>query len=541
MPVTPTYPGLYIQEVPFNTHTVTAAPTSIAAFIGYVNPWFTDPTLFNVAVPISSFSDYEAQFGGLFTSGLVDPSLPRAVFQSFANGGSSAYVVGLQPIYRTGAGGAIIAMTDDSVAFAVNIMASDGKSGLRFTAKQFVDQVPMGLIISNLRSATGSSVFNIFDVSITYGATIETYRGVALGVAAAATPNNAPDTLINKRSSLVHVAPIAGSFGTDLLPAAAGSSIFACPLLPPQQPPSGKLANFGTTFLANEFIQAMQANGSLDQVEIFNLLLVPGVADNSVQSAALAFAEHKLAFAVLDPPQAATLTGTPSGIDSFATSMPRSQNGAIYFPWLFSIDPVSAQTVAVAPSGFVAGIYAKTDVSRGVWKAPAGLATAILNTSGPVANCTVTDAQAGELNGTQSVNCLRQFASIGTVVFGARTLVGNNTAYLQSRYVPVRRMTLFLEQTLLANLRWVVFEPNDEPLWTAIRLSIESFMLGLWTQGALQGSTPSAAFQVKCDSSTTTTDDQLQGIVNIVVAFAPLRPAEFVIINIAQLAGQPSS
>ena len=114
----------------------------------------------------------------------------------------------------------------------------------------------------------------------------------------------------------------------------------------------------------------------------------------------------------------------------------------------------------------------------------------------------------------------------------------NNSAFQQSMYVPVRRMTLFIEQTLLANLRWVVFEPNDEPLWIAITASISAFLLSLFRQGALQGSTPSEAFQVKCDSTTTSPQDQATGIVNIVVAFAPLKPAEFVVIKIAQLAGQ---
>jgi uncharacterized protein len=147
------------------------------------------------------------------------------------------------------------------------------------------------------------------------------------------------------------------------------------------------------------------------------------------------------------------------------------------------------------------------------------------------------DPQQGVLN-LDSINCLRAFSSIGTVVWGSRTLVAANPAYQQNIYVPVRRMTLFIEQTLLANLRWVVFEPNDEPLWIAIRSSIESFLLSLFNQGALQGSTPSQAFQVTCDSTTTTPDDQALGIVNIVVAFAPLKPAEFVIIKIAQLAGQ---
>jgi uncharacterized protein len=191
----------------------------------------------------------------------------------------------------------------------------------------------------------------------------------------------------------------------------------------------------------------------------------------------------------------------------------------------------------MAPSGFVAGIYAGTDASRGVWKAPAGLAALVLNTTGPVANGIMNDPQQGVLN-LDAINCLRSFSGIGTVVWGARTLVAKNQAFQQSMYVPVRRMTLFIEQTLLANLRWVVFEPNDEPLWTAIKASIEAFLLSLFRQGGLQGSTPSEAFQVRCDSSTTSSTDQQNGIVNIVVAFAPLKPAEFVVVKIAQLAGQ---
>ena len=130
---------------------------------------------------------------------------------------------------------------------------------------------------------------------------------------------------------------------------------------------------------------------------------------------------------------------------------------------------------------------------------------------------------------------------IGTVVFGARTLAAQNQSQQQWWYVPVRRMALFLEQTLYRSLTWVVFEPNDEPLWVAIRTSIESFMLSLFHQGAFQGDSPSAAFKVLCDSSTTTQNDIDLGIVNIVVAFAPLKPAEFVVIQIAQLQARPQS
>jgi phage tail sheath protein FI len=219
--------------------------------------------------------------------------------------------------------------------------------------------------------------------------------------------------------------------------------------------------------------------------------------------------------------------------------IPKSPNGALYFPYLNSLDPLTGSPIELPPSGFVTGMYARTDASVGVWKAPAGYATTLLNTTGVVPRGRMTDPRQGVLN-LKAINCLRDFPGVGTVVFGARTLVGSieNTAQEQNRYVPVRRMTLFIEQSLKLALTWVIFQPNDDPLWTAIRTSIEGFMLGLFRQGALQGRTPGQAFQVKCDSDTTTPTDVANGIVNIVVAFAPLRPAEFVVLKIAQLAGQ---
>jgi hypothetical protein len=298
-----------------------------------------------------------------------------------------------------------------------------------------------------------------------------------------------------------------------------------------------------TTFSANDFFNVFQQDSSLDKVSIFNLLLVPGVADNSVWSEALAFCERKQAFVILDPPPQDSADGDGNlnlplmADDIQGAIVPKSTNGALYFPYLLSNDPLTGNTLELPPSGFVAGIYSRTDVNRGVWKAPAGLETTVNNTAGVAERGRMTDLRQGTLN-PLGVNCLRDFPGVGTVVFGARTLVTDNPALEQWRYVPVRRMALFLEQSLYRNLGWVVFEPNDDPLWVAIRTSIESFMLSLFHQGAFQGSTPSQAFQVKCDSSTTTQQDIDNGIVNILVAFAPLKPAEFVIIKIAQLAGQ---
>jgi phage tail sheath protein FI len=521
MSVTTSYPGLYIQELPLSAHSVTPAPTSIAAFIGYTHPFRTKT--FNTAIRLFSFSDYETQFGGLFSSGLADANVARAVYQFFLNGGSDAYVVGL-PTNLLNAGGTVLAsLGNGGLNFTAAIPTTGG--GLAFTALEPADLVPMRVTTTNLRASSPvpGSPLDTFDLVITYGSRIETFRGIVLNGPAA----SAPDKVVNGASALVTVAASGGGFGTGMTaPASAAFSIS----LP---------ATYATSFSAADFTGVFDANSSLDKVEIFNLLMVPGVSDNLVVSAALSFAERKRAFAILDPPPTAPADGTGS-IDTLMTSFPKSQNGALYFPYLLSTDPVTTKQISIAPSGFVAGIYAATDASRGVWKAPAGLATTVLNTTGPVASGLMNDPQQGVLN-LASVNVLRSFTGIGTVVWGARTLVADNEAFAQSKYVPVRRMTLFLEQSLLGSLRWVVFEPNDEPLWLAIRSSIEGFLLGLFKQGALQGSTPSQAFQVKCDATTTSPDDQQNGVVNIVVAFAPLKPAEFVIIKIAQLAGQPTS
>jgi phage tail sheath protein FI len=151
----------------------------------------------------------------------------------------------------------------------------------------------------------------------------------------------------------------------------------------------------------------------------------------------------------------------------------------------------------------------------------------------------MTDPQQGILN-EHAIDCLRQFPSIGTVVFGARTTAGAdaNTAQQQWKYVAVRRMALFIEQTLYANLGWAVFQPNATPLWNALTQTVNAFMLGLFRQGAFAGDKPSQAFVVQCDSTTTTPADVANGTVNILVGFAPLVPAEFVVVKIAQLAGQ---
>jgi Bacteriophage tail sheath protein len=200
-------------------------------------------------------------------------------------------------------------------------------------------------------------------------------------------------------------------------------------------------------------------------------------------------------------------------------------------------DPLLNNAIAdFVPCGAVAGIFARTDAQRGVWKAPAGTEATLNNV--PQLGLPMTDLENGLLN-PLGINCLRTLPAAGRVVWGARTLQGDDRLASQWKYVPIRRTALYIEESLYRGTQWVVFEPNDEPLWAQIRLNIGAFMQTLFRQGAFQGATPKDAYLVKCDRETTTPTDQNNGIVNIVVGFAPLKPAEFVIIKIQQLAGPP--
>jgi phage tail sheath protein FI len=215
-----------------------------------------------------------------------------------------------------------------------------------------------------------------------------------------------------------------------------------------------------------------------------------------------------------------------------------AKNAAFFFPRFNNYNPLhDDQIEEFAPCGAIAGVIARTDSTRGVWKAPAGIDAGI---AVPSLAVKLTDNECGQLN-QLGVNCLRTFPATGRVIWGSRTRKGADTLASEWKYLPVRRTALYIEESLFRGLQWVVFEPNDEPLWAQIRLNVGSFMNRLFKQGAFQGTKPADAYLVKCDKETTTQDDIDRGIVNIVVGFAPLKPAEFVILKLQQLAGQCSS
>ncbi len=292
-------------------------------------------------------------------------------------------------------------------------------------------------------------------------------------------------------------------------------------------------ADLYPTFIADR--AKRQGIYALEEVDLFTLLSLPGVTEPGVLADAAAYCEERRAFFVIDaPPSAQDPTQMVAAVNG--TGLPKSDHAAVYYPWIYIADPLrNGKLRLTPPSGTVAGLFARTDADRGVWKAPAGT-EATLNGVQKTAY-TLTDGECGALN-PLGVNCLRVLPVYGAVSWGARTLRGADQMSSEYKYVPVRRLALFLEESLYRGTQWVVFEPNDEPLWAQIRLNLGAFMNSLFRLGAFQGKSAKEAYLVKCDRETTTQDDINRGVVNILVAFAPLKPAEFVVIRIQQLAGQ---
>ncbi|HEX3633733.1 MAG TPA: phage tail sheath subtilisin-like domain-containing protein [Casimicrobiaceae bacterium] len=281
------------------------------------------------------------------------------------------------------------------------------------------------------------------------------------------------------------------------------------------------------------FVQALNAafveGGPVAAIDTFNLICVPGLTDVVATAMLQAYAVGHRAFLIADCEESATVASAPASLAG--KNGANAANSALYFPWVIAPDPLNGSPRAFPPCGFVAGIYARTDDARGVWKAPAG--ESIVDATGLTA--TVSNADQELLN-PLGINCLRNLPVRGLVVWGARTLAGADAQASEWKYVNVRRFMMFVEQSIDAGTKWAVFEPNGEPLWAKLRASVGNFLDGLWRSGALIGNTPTQSFFVRCDGTTTTQADIDNGMLNIVIGVAPVQPAEFVIIRIAQFA-----
>jgi uncharacterized protein len=278
---------------------------------------------------------------------------------------------------------------------------------------------------------------------------------------------------------------------------------------------------------------------ALEDADTFNILCIPAAASLStgmqeVITAATAYCRERRAFMIVDVPP--TVTDAP-GMQTWmaANQVLRDPSAAVYFPRPMIPDPLDGfRERSVGASGTMAGLYARTDSTRGVWKTPAGTDAQLRGVTG--LGYALRDDEDGAL-AALGISTLRGFTVYGNVCWGARTLDGADERASEWKYIPVRRLALFLEESLYRGTKWVVFEPNDETTWSKVRLRVDSFMRGLFQNGAFQGRTPKDAYFVKCDPETTTQNDIEQGLMNILVGFAPLKPAEFVILTIQQAAG----
>lgn len=526
MPVAPTYPGVYIEEIPSGVRTITGVATSITAFIGRA---LRGPT--NEPVTINSYADFERIFGGLW----MDSRLGNTVRDFYLNGGSQAIIVRLfHPTAASGGGPTPVSKATIDANGLNLVAASEGTWGNSLRAR--IDHDVAG-------GAT-----DLFNLSVRDDATgqIEVFRNLSLLLGH---PRQVDKVLANG-SNLVR---LSGSLPpptpTPPLPlahaAGAGLDIWADNTPETNDKVTGAgIASDGDGLAESDFTGPGLENNkqglyALRKADLFNLLCIPPYksddnVDTSLLSAATAYCQKRRAMMIIDPPSdwndkddaKSGLSGDIGVTSNYA---------ALYFPRLRQPNPLrSTQVEDFVPCGAVAGVMARTDATRGVWKAPAGLAANLVGV--PQLSVPLTDAENGELN-PLGINCLRAFPAGGRVVWGARTLEGDDRLASEWKYVPVRRTALYIEESLYRGTQWVVFEPNDEPLWAQIRLNIGAFMHNLFRQGAFQGATPKEAYFVKCDKETTTQNDINLGIVNIIVGFAPLKPAEFVIIKVQQLAG----
>ncbi len=568
MPVAVSYPGVYIEEIPSGVRTITGVATSITAFVGRAKRGET-----NKATTINSFGDFERIFGGLW----LQSQLGFAVRDFYLNGGSQAIIVRL---YHAEEGGNAKPAKSKLTAGGGKLEAAyEGAWGANLRASVDVDGVSDEVAL--FLGVTKADLFNL-TVRDT-GPSGATERFINLTVKESA---RRIDRVLKAESKLVRwdgtldpSSPPAISKGSDPVTVAEDDLAKAKKALadkliadPTANVDTEKQAvadaqkkvddekkkmtdavSDGLHLKATDFLPAngeAEKKGlyALEQADLFNLLCIPPYrtsdsvsfdVDTTVVAAVTAYCEKRRAVYLIDPPadwnskEKAKTTFTATSDDFPGV---RSKNAALFFPRLKQPNPLREDRIEeFAPCGAVAGIFARTDTQRGVWKAPAGLEASLVGV--PQLEVSLTDAENGELN-PLGINCLRAFPVAGRVVWGSRTLRGADQLADEWKYVPVRRTALFIEESLYRGTQWVVFEPNDEPLWAQIRLNVGAFMHGLFRQGAFQGQTPREAYFVKCDKETTTQNDINLGIVNIVVGFAPLKPAEFVVIKLQQIAGQ---
>ncbi|GAA4191206.1 phage tail sheath subtilisin-like domain-containing protein [Microbacterium oryzae] len=508
MPVSVSYPGVYIQEIDSGVRSIAGVPTSITAFVGRARRGPVDEP-----VLIHGLGEFTRRFGGLW----AEAPLGHAVAQYYQNGGVDAVIVRAYDPPPTGDGASSVTLPASGASALTLRAANPGKWGDR-------------LVVTVKHDDADSTVFHLTIEELAPGPLVPTR----------------PAVVASER--FVRLSHIAGSprFVSDVLAAQSR-------LVRVTAPPSGRVdeatdeqlqgGSDGDALTVSSIADrtaledAKRGLWALEKTDLFNLLVIPPLApdvfpDKTTWDTAAAYAHDRRAILLVDPDPGWTEANSIDAAAVAAHAAP-SENAALYFPRIDFADPLQENRPRpFPPAGAVAGVIARIDGERGLWKSPAGQEATVAGAGRLGVH--LTDRENGVLN-PRAVNCLRSFPATGAVVWGARTLRGADALADQWKYLSVRRTALYIEESLYRGTQWVVFEPNDEPLWSQIRLSVGAFMNGLFRQGAFQGTTPAQAYYVKCDRDSNPQEDIDRGIVNIFVGFAPLKPAEFVIVSIQQI------
>ncbi|HSQ22783.1 MAG TPA: phage tail sheath subtilisin-like domain-containing protein, partial [Pyrinomonadaceae bacterium] len=559
MPATLTYPGVYIEEIPSGVRTIVGVATSITAFLGRTQRGpANDPTTIN------SFGDFERQFGGLSS----EYPLSYAVRDFYLNGGQQAIVVRVykQPAQNND-GKARFAVADDVKLVAASAgdwgkklratidveVSDDARQRLNVTANDVLfnlivrDSNPGGRTekIMNLTLLKDSA--RRVDRVLAAESSLLNWDGAFPGNAPAATKikdaytkyldlqaklkggnaneiKTAQDAYDQSKALLVDAATSAEKDLADAVKKNDANAKAAAETALANAEKATNAANSGALTKTDFIGSPGDQSGlyALDKADLFNLLCIPPDVrdqdtDKGVYQEAMTYCAARRAMLIVDSPAAwganreQAASKARSGLTDLGLTGEAARNAALFFPRVKESDPNrDGQVDTFVPCGVIAGVMARTDVNRGVWKAPAGLDATINGIQELQVN--LNDQENGMLN-PLAINCLRAFPITGRVVWGARTLRGADQLADEYKYIPVRRLALYLEESLYRGLKWVVFEPNDEPLWAQIRLNVGAFMQNLFRQGAFQGKTPSEAYFVKCDKETTSQNDINLGIV----------------------------
>jgi phage tail sheath protein FI len=515
MSLSPTYPGVYVVELPNPVRTIIGVKTSVAAFIGR-----TKRGPIKKPIIVQSFDDFVRTFGGLWKYS----NLSYALYQYYLNGGKEAIIIrvvddeAIKSTFELGKiklEAASPGIWGDDLEMEIKI--KDAVNPDLQQIDKTVFQLKISLFEYNKKGQRDQEKNLIRQ---------EIYQNLS----ADENQKRYYVKVLTEESDLVNV-------------------IQQTPTPPPEAPPEGPFqlkdkGDDGKMLVDDNITDEDSGLGLLKKVDIFNMLCIPpfdgsSTTSKAVYEAALVHCINRRAMLIVDPPEG--WNDADQAVEGIrgTSFMGRHKNAAVFFPMIIAPDPLNDNKNATfVPCGVVAGVMARTDVERGIWKTAAGMEAILFGVNDLFVK--LNDDENGKLNPI-GINCLRSFPDVGRVIWGGRTLVGADILANEWKYIAVRRTALYIEESLYRGTQWVVFEPNDERLWARIRLNVGAFMQDLFRKGAFQGTDPKKAYFVKCDSSTTTQYDIDRGIVNIIIGFAPLKPAEFVFLLIQQITQQEAT